>query len=324
MRSPPPATPSESGRGSAERAAAEKTGRLFRDPCRVRSGQGRLRAGPPAGRGGSGPRPPRSRHRRSTISAACCGQQGDLAGARAAFERALAIDEASFGPDHPNVATDVNNLGTVLRDLGDLGRARAAFERALEIDERPSARTTPRWRPASTTWAGCCGTWAIWPARGRPTSGRSRSTRRSFGPDHPKVAIRRQQPGLGAAGPGRSGRRAGRPSSGRWGSTRRTFGPDHPNVAIRVNNLGRVLQDLGDLAGARAAFERALRDRRGEPRPRPPQGGHRRQQPGPRAAGPGRPGGRPGGVRAGAARSTRRPSGPTTPRSPSAVGTWAL
>ena len=36
---------------------------------------------------------------------------GDLAGARAAFERALAIDEKSFGPDHPDVATDVNNLG---------------------------------------------------------------------------------------------------------------------------------------------------------------------------------------------------------------------
>jgi len=33
----------------------------------------------------------------------------------------------------------------------------------------------------------------------------------------------------------------------------------NPNVAIQVNNLGLVLQDLGELAGARAAFERALR-----------------------------------------------------------------
>jgi Tfp pilus assembly protein PilF len=36
------------------------------------------------------------------------------------------------------------------------------------------------------------------------------------------------------------------------------YGPDHPMVANRVNNLGSVLQDLGDLAGARAHFERAL------------------------------------------------------------------
>ena len=46
----------------------------------------------------------------------------DYAGARAAYERALAIPEWAFGPDHPNVARDVNNLGLVLRDLGDLDR----------------------------------------------------------------------------------------------------------------------------------------------------------------------------------------------------------
>jgi hypothetical protein len=41
----------------------------------------------------------------------------------------------SFGSDHPEVATDVNNLGSVLQDLGDLDGARKAFERALKIDE---------------------------------------------------------------------------------------------------------------------------------------------------------------------------------------------
>jgi tetratricopeptide (TPR) repeat protein len=55
---------------------------------------------------------------------------------RAAFERALKIDEKAFSPDHPEVATDVNNLGSVLQDLGDLPAARAAFERALAIDEK--------------------------------------------------------------------------------------------------------------------------------------------------------------------------------------------
>ena len=36
--------------------------------------------------------------------------QGELAGARAHYQRALRIDEAAYGPDHPEVATDVNNL----------------------------------------------------------------------------------------------------------------------------------------------------------------------------------------------------------------------
>jgi hypothetical protein len=72
---------------------------------------------------------------------------GELAAARAAFERALAIDEATYGPSHPEVATDVNNLGLVLRDLGELAVARTAFERAVQIFqtflgvEHPSTKT---------------------------------------------------------------------------------------------------------------------------------------------------------------------------------------
>ena len=55
--------------------------------------------------------------------------------AQAAFERALRMAEAAFGPEHPEVATAVNNLGNVLQDLGDLPGARACYERALRIDE---------------------------------------------------------------------------------------------------------------------------------------------------------------------------------------------
>ncbi|MGH9845547.1 MAG: tetratricopeptide repeat protein, partial [Blastocatellia bacterium] len=39
----------------------------------------------------------------------------------------------AFGPDHPSVARDVNNLASVLKDLGDLASARQLFERALAI-----------------------------------------------------------------------------------------------------------------------------------------------------------------------------------------------
>jgi tetratricopeptide (TPR) repeat protein len=61
---------------------------------------------------------------------------GDLTGVRASFKRALAIDKAAYGPNHPDVARDVNNLGLVLQDLGDLAGARAAYERALRILEK--------------------------------------------------------------------------------------------------------------------------------------------------------------------------------------------
>ena len=60
---------------------------------------------------------------------------GDLAGARSRLERALAIDEAAYGPDHPDVGTGLNNLALVLQDQGDLAGARSRLERALAIDE---------------------------------------------------------------------------------------------------------------------------------------------------------------------------------------------
>jgi tetratricopeptide (TPR) repeat protein len=68
---------------------------------------------------------------------------GDLPAARAAFERALRIDEATYGLDHPDVATDVNNLGSIFQALGDLPAARAAFERALSVFEETLGDSHP-------------------------------------------------------------------------------------------------------------------------------------------------------------------------------------
>jgi len=181
----------------------------------------------------------------------------DYVGARAADERALAIDERAFGPDHPEVATDVNNLGMVLQDLGDLAGARAAFERALAIDERAFGPDHPNVAIRVNNLG------SVLKALGELAGARAAFERalaideRAFGPDHPNVAIRVNNLGsvlqdLGdLAGARGAYERA-------LAIDERAFGPDHPQVAIRVNNLGSVLRDLGELAGARAAFERAL------------------------------------------------------------------
>ena len=116
----------------------------------------------------------------------------------------------------------------------------------------------------------------------------------SFGPDHPKVAIRVNNLGSGAAGPGRSWRAPRRPVSGRLRSTRPASAPTTQRRDRGSTTWGLVLRDLGELAGAKAAFERALSDRRRRLRPRPPQCRHRCQQPGLGAAGPGRSGGSQG------------------------------
>jgi hypothetical protein len=47
--------------------------------------------------------------------------------------RALAIDEARLGADHPSVARDLNNLALLLRGMNRLAEAEPLVVRALRI-----------------------------------------------------------------------------------------------------------------------------------------------------------------------------------------------
>jgi tetratricopeptide (TPR) repeat protein len=58
-----------------------------------------------------------------------------LGEARPLAERALAIAEAAYGPDHPDVGIRLSNLAAIWKDLGQLERARPLAERALAIAE---------------------------------------------------------------------------------------------------------------------------------------------------------------------------------------------
>ena len=68
---------------------------------------------------------------------------GELNAARPLAERALAIDEAVYGPDHPDVATALNNLAMILSDLGELDAARPLAERAWPSTRLSTDPTTP-------------------------------------------------------------------------------------------------------------------------------------------------------------------------------------
>ncbi len=51
------------------------------------------------------------------------------------MRRALAIHEASYGLDHPNVAVGLNNLAHLLQATNRLGEAEPLMRRALAINE---------------------------------------------------------------------------------------------------------------------------------------------------------------------------------------------
>lgn len=111
--------------------------------------------------------------------------------AKALLEQALAIDEARLGPDHPNVAARLSNLGLVLHDVGNLEAARSAHKRALAVRE---ARLGPD-HPDVATSLSNLGTVLhdlgdLEDARGKHEQALAIRQAR-FGPNHPDVATSR-------------------------------------------------------------------------------------------------------------------------------------
>ena len=58
-----------------------------------------------------------------------CGALGDHAKKKELLERALAINEAAYGPEHTSVATTLTNLGNAYGDLGDPAKQKELQER---------------------------------------------------------------------------------------------------------------------------------------------------------------------------------------------------
>jgi tetratricopeptide (TPR) repeat protein len=177
--------------------------------------------------------------------------------AQATYERALRLGQAAYGPDHPVVATTINNLGRLLRELGDPEGARAKYEQAVTINTAVYGADHP------TVATGLNNLAYVLLDLGDLDGARAHFERAlgmvetAYGLDHPIVArtvsslggVLQQQGDLACA-------QANHERALRIFEA--AYGPQHPDVATAHNYLGSVLRESGDLDGARAHFERAL------------------------------------------------------------------
>ena len=62
--------------------------------------------------------------------------KGKYAEASQLAERALAIWEKALVPEHPDIASPLNNLAGLYRAKGDYAKAEPLFQRALAIREK--------------------------------------------------------------------------------------------------------------------------------------------------------------------------------------------
>ena len=158
-----------------------------------------------------------------------------LAEAEPLMRRALAIDEKSFGPEHPNVASGSQQPGRAAAGHQPAGGGRAALSpraghRREELRPRASQRRHGPQQPGLLLQA----TNRL--AEAEPLYRRALAIdEKSFGPEHPNVAtasttwpLLQATNRLAEAEP--LYRRA-------LAIDEKSFGPDHPNVAIDLNNL---------------------------------------------------------------------------------------
>lgn len=173
------------------------------------------------------------------------------------LRRALAADEKRFGPEHPDVARDLNNLASLLMETNRLAEAESLMRRALAIDEKSFGPDHPEVATDLNNLA------ALFLITNRLTEAEPLMRRalgideNSFGPAHPNVArglnnlaqLLHATARLAEAEP--LLRRA-------LEIDQNHFGPEHPKVATRLNNLALLLQDTKRITEAEPLMRRAL------------------------------------------------------------------
>ena len=93
--------------------------------------------------------------------------------------------EKALGPDHPDIALSLNNLGYLLQAQGDSPARGRSYERALAICEKALGPDHPDTARASTTSPLCFRPRATSRARRRFSNARWRSRRRRSDREHP-------------------------------------------------------------------------------------------------------------------------------------------
>jgi nephrocystin-3 len=173
------------------------------------------------------------------------------------MRRALEIDERRYGPDHPNVATILNNLAELLRATNRLAEAEPLMRRALEIDENSYGPKHPHVATNLNNLASLL-TAMNRLAEAEPMMRRALAIdENSLGLNHPNVS--RDLTNLAQLLLAANRLDEAEPLMRRaLAIDERSYGPNNPEVALDLNNLAGLLFAANRLAEAEPLLRQAL------------------------------------------------------------------
>ena len=182
---------------------------------------------------------------------------GNFAEAEQLLREALSLDERTFGPNHPNVATCLNNLAALLHDSNRLEEAEVLYRRALAIDEKSFGANDAKVATCLNNLA------ALLYDTDRLEEAEVLYRRaltadeHSLGPNHPKLATHLNNLAQLL-------RATDRPEEAEplyrraLDIDQAALGPDHPRIAGHLSNLAQLLHAVNRLGEAESLYRRAL------------------------------------------------------------------
>jgi tetratricopeptide (TPR) repeat protein len=188
--------------------------------------------------------------------------------ARAAGERSLEIKTAKLGPDHPDIALTLNNLGNVAADEGNPEAARKYYERALAIRERTVAEggDDPRGIAMVANNLGALAFDAEHLDEALRYFHRAIEVHEKLDPTDPEMTL--PMIGIAQVHLKRHEYKDALPIYRRALSiVEAKLGKEHPYAGDDLVGIGRCLLELGQLDEAQAALERSLAIRKKDARP---------------------------------------------------------
>jgi len=178
------------------------------------------------------------------------------------YKRALAIWEKALGPEHPKVATSLNNLVELYRAQGQYAEAEPLSKRALAIREKALEAEHPDVATSLNNLA------LLYRAQGRyteaePLASRALAIRKKVrGQEHPDVAASLNNLALLYRAQGRYAE--AEPLSKRALAIReKVLGPEHPFVANGLNTLAQLYYDQSRYGGPSRCLSGHLRSGNG-------------------------------------------------------------
>jgi len=172
-------------------------------------------------------------------------------------EQALASDLKTYGEDHPDVATDRNNLGMAWQALGEYQKAIGYLEQALGSVFKTYGEAHPDVAIDRNNLGGALGSLGEYQKAINYYEQALAGGLKTYGEDHPLVATARNNLGMAWQALGEYPKAIGYYEQA-LDSDLKTYGEAHPAVAICRNNLGMAWNTLGEYQKAIGYYEQAL------------------------------------------------------------------